>query len=140
MKVILLRDVKRLGRRHEVKEVSDGYAANFLLPKKLAAPATNEALAKQEQLIEQERKTRTEREALKIRIESEPIEIEAVKGARGEVFKGVSARDIERALRAKGLAGNYAVELDRPIKSVGEHDAVCNMGGGVRARVTVIVR
>lgn len=126
MKVILLRDVARLGKRSEVKDVPAGHALNFLIPQKLALPATPENLRR----IEKEHAHHAEKTAhheadFKVALETlskEAIELSAQANAQGHLFKGIHAADI--ALRFKELnipISADEIDLAHPIKEVGEH-------------------
>lgn len=128
MKVILLRDVARLGKRSEVKEVPDGHAINFLIPRKLAVIANPEALkrvaaeskshAEQEQHAEAAFKTSLEK------LSEAPTVYATEANAQGHLFKGVSAADI--AQQFSGVPGvtilKNQVVLEHPLKSVGVHE------------------
>lgn len=126
MKVILLRDVARIGKRGEVKEVPTGHALNFLIPRKLALPATPENLKR----TEQERAHNTEKaahhdadfKAALATLSAAPVELKAQANAQGHLFKGIRAADI--AVRFQELSIPIDVSeivLEQPIKEVGEH-------------------
>lgn len=126
MKVILLRDVAKLGRRHAVLEVPDGFALNKLIPQKLATPATPENLKKvlaRSEHIEQSATTKTEQfiDMLK-RAEGVVFEISMDANAQDHLFKAVKTADVVTAMNASGFAVEPAmVELSLPIKVLGEH-------------------
>ena len=99
MKVVLTKDVKDLGRSGQVKEVSDGYARNFLFPRKLAVPATESAL-RQVEAREKAAARRLEsetREAQRLaeRLKSQPLKILTKVGEQGRLYGSVTAADIE---------------------------------------------
>src|SRR5262249_34593798 len=107
MRIILLKDVPTLGRSGEVREVKDGYAQHYLLPRGLAAPATATNL----QQLKQTHKTAQQREArilqqaadLKARLEALVVEVHAKAGEGGRLFGSVTAQDIADAITRKGI-------------------------------------
>lgn len=129
MKVILLQDVKAQGKKGDIIEASDGYARNFLLPKKLAAPATTDVLNSKKisdeataRKIEQERQAAME---LKKKMEQMTVKISAKGGTGGRLFGAITTKEI-----ADGLLEQYNIEADKhkisianPIKSFGTYEA-----------------
>ena len=112
MKVILLKDVKGQGKKDQVIDVSDGYARNFLFPKKLAiiadAKATNELKGKEESKqhkIDEERKAATE---LAQKLSSITVKIKSTSGADGRLYGAVTSKDIVEALEA-----DFGIKLDK---------------------------
>lgn len=145
MKVILLKDVRNVGRHSDVKEVADGFARNFLLPKKLACPATAEKIAELEA-------SRARREA-EIKKEEEQLDakITALRGKtatvaarateKGGLFKVVSAKEISVAIREQHSLEipEAAVHFSEPVKTVGEHVIeLCGKSAKVDFGVVVI--
>ncbi len=124
MKVILIKDVPSLGRAGEVREVKDGYARNYLLPRGFAAPATDrnlQALAHSRQ-AQQQREARAVREAdaVKKQLESLVVAVHARAGEGGRLFGSVTAQDIADAITRQGIeVSKKQVELDEPIKTAG---------------------
>ena len=102
MKVILKQDVKNIGRKDEIHEVSDGYARNFLLPRGLAAPADanalNTARTKSEAKAHHEAEARAAAEALAARIKDRTVTIRVKGGASGKLYGKVTAKDVADAL------------------------------------------
>lgn len=143
MKVVLLEDVKGLGKKLDVKEVPLGYVRNFLLPRKLVEPATEASLLRLKKLKdgmeEQKRvlKGKLKRDAEAIGKLS--LEFPIKTGEKGEVFGSVSAKDIKAALRGKGFE-DQKINLAHPIKSLGEHGVEVILGEGIKARLAVKVR
>lgn len=135
MKVIFLQDVPRVGKRHDVKDVNDGYAANFLLPRKLAVVATKEALAELErrkQNIEIERAVQDD--LLKKNLEEIKGKVVHMKGKaddKGHLFQGIHAKEIVEAMRAEHHAevSADAIALDKPIKQLGEFEIPIEIKG-----------
>ncbi len=134
MKVILLRDVAKIGRRFEVKEVPGGHALNFLIPRKLAEMATPEALRRLEVDIKKKTIMSDRHDTnLKSALESlagAPVVITLSANAQGHLFKGVKAADIATALEAEGVhVKDSDVVLEQPIKEVGEYTIELKAGG-----------
>lgn len=143
MKVILLEDVKNLGRKFDVKNVANGYARNFLLPSgliKIATKQTLKALAQQKAAWEEKEKALIEE--LKKRAEEVrgvALEFPVRVGEKKEIFGSVKANDIEDVLTKKGFTG-LKPELNNPIKSLGEHRVKINLGKGIETEVKVILK
>ena len=140
MKVILLQDIRAMGKKNDVKTVSDGYAHNFLFPKKLALPATPENMTKRHILAAQE-----EHALVKLREDAGAMEKETFvfvlkKGAEGEVFSSITKDAIARALKEKGYAGIKSVDLRAPIKKIGAHAVAVHLERGIASTVTVVAQ
>ena len=127
MEVILRQHVDNLGRRGEIVKVADGYARNYLLPKKLALPAT----AGNKQHVERERKIfeareaeeRGQAQALAARLSALTISIARRVGDTEQLYGSVTASDIAEFLKEKGFeVDRRKLILPEPIKSLGEHD------------------
>ena len=124
MKVILLKDVEALGRAGDVREVKDGHARNYLLPRGLAAPATESSLHRLEQTKaaagRREARVNEELAALKGRLEKLVVEVRARAGEDGRLFGSVTAQDVADAIRRQGVeVSKKQIELDESIKSTG---------------------
>ncbi|MDK2856421.1 MAG: large subunit ribosomal protein [Bacillota bacterium] len=145
MKVILEQDVPRLGRKGEVVEVNDGYARNFLLPRKLARSATAGALKEVEALkrraAEKEARAAAEAKALAKRLAGRTVTIPARAGEGGRLFGSVTNQDVADAInRAFNLnLDKRRVELKEPIKAVGTYTVTVRLYTEVTAEVTVQV-
>lgn len=127
MKVILLQDVARIGRKGEVKNVSDGYAGNFLLPKKLAQVATPNAIASAEKLKKQ---TQQDKEVQKNILDKNiaglkdlKVEIKAKANEKGHLFSIIHPDEISGILKEKYHLDipSKIIEISKPIKETGEH-------------------
>src|SRR5437660_172621 len=129
MKVLLLQDIRGVGRKFEIKEVSDGYARNFLIPKKMAAVADEKSQAVKSQHDEQQAAALAELKAAVATLAKEPFVFNVKAGKHGEVFGSVSKNDIEKRLHATGYT-NCEVILPHPIKATGEHEVEINFGQG----------
>ncbi len=138
MKVLLLADVKGVGRRMEVKNVSDGYARNFLFVKKLARPYDEKAMQEKNEWEARQQKHATDVREEAERLAKTLLAFTVKTGIHGEVFGSVSEEDIARALSQNGFAGAAPV-LEKPIKELGTHEVSVRLGGGVRAlaRITI---
>jgi large subunit ribosomal protein L9 len=143
MKVILLRDVARLGKRFSVVEVPDGYALNQLIPKGMAEAATPENLKRVNARTDKQLSNKVNSEAefavALTALKATPITITVQANEQGHLFKAVKATDIAAAAAAAG----HGIPLDSialidPIKSVGDHVIVAKMGG-VRGEFTLTV-
>lgn len=143
MKVVLLRDVARIGKRHEVKEVPAGHAQNFLIPRQLALPATPENLKKVERLMAHtqagQEKQLTDFKTALTALAAAPLTITVEANAQGHLFKGIHAEDIAEAAQSAGHGILPAmVTLEHPLKSTGEHTVTLTCGS-VTETVTVVV-
>ncbi len=143
MKVILLQDVKGLGGKSEAKDVSDGYARNFLLRKNLAVQATPEALAslekrKKENDLKRE-KIFAELKAKASQIEHLTFHFELRVGEKGEVFGGIHAKEIAEKLAEAGFPG-AKLDLPKPIKSIGAVEVPVDLGKKVKTNVKIVVK
>lgn len=143
MKVILLQDVKNLGRKWDVKEVSDGYARNFLLPKKLTGIATKTELQKIEKLKEkeaiEEKKDLEKIQALADQLQGKAIVIKA-KNKDGKLFGSITTKDIVKELKKENIViSAKALTLEMPIKEIGEFEIRVNLEHGIETQLSVII-
>jgi len=144
VKVILNKDVKDLGKRGQVVEVSEGYARNYLLPRGLVAIATEGAARniEQEKLAQVRKKEREQKEAasLAARLNSVTVEIRAKAGENGRLFGAVTATDIANQLALAGIQmDKRRIELSSPIKAAGSYKIAVRVHPETMASVTVIV-
>lgn len=139
MKVVLLQDVRGVGRKNEVRDVNDGYARNFLIAKKLATPVTPEALAKKVAAESHDEALIQRMRAAAETLTREPLVFTAQAGEQGTLFGGISRDEILRALKKKGY-DVAAVELPHPIKALGEHKITVRFPRGITGEAKVIVR
>ncbi len=144
MKVILLADVKTLGKEGEVVEVSDGHAQNFLFPQNLGVPATAEAIRKRTEKIEVA--TRKEKKAMddigKIakRLDGYELTLEEKTSEGGKLYAAVNEKTIVSALKKAGFKiSEEMVKLESPIKELGEKDIIINLGLGFEADVKITI-
>ncbi len=144
MEVILREDVEKLGNRGTIVKVADGYARNFLLPKRLAVPAT-EANKK---IVEQERQAHLRREA-GLKSEAEElakllngvsVTIAQKAGEMEQLFGSVTSKDIAEALeKANYTIDRRKIHLEEPIKQLGQHDVEVRLHRDVHAMIQVNV-
>ena len=145
MKVILQQDVRGQGKKGQMVEVSDGYARNFLLPRKLAVSATAEnvnTMKQQEKAKKaQEAAEKAEAEATAKQLEGLMVKISAKAGEGGRLFGAVTAKEISEALAAQhGLnIAKTKLVLEDPIKSCGSYSLKCKLGHEVTGVVNVLV-
>ena len=145
MKVILLADVKGTGKKQAIVNVSDGYARNFLFPKKLAMEATpgaaKEIERKQaaERQREMERRAAAEKKAASLR--GKVIHVPAKCGAQGRLYGSVTGQEIADALRAQhGVeVDKRKIDLAEPIRTVGETEVQVKLYPEISAKMTVRV-
>lgn len=142
MKVILFQDVRGLGKAREIKDVPDGYARNFLLPRKLAEIATAEKRARAEKEKEAEEKARGElaekRRAEAREIEKMTLEFQLKAEEGGAPFGSVTHRDIETALEKKGFK-EVSVKQEKPLKVFGPHEVEFDLGSGAKGKLKIVI-
>ena len=145
MKVILQQDVRGQGKKGQLVDVSDGYARNFLLPKKLAVIATPENLntMKQQEKARkaQQAAEKAEAEALSKKLEGLTVKVAAKAGEGGRLFGAVTAKEISEALSAQhgvNIAKTKLV-LDEPIKACGGYQIKAKLGYEISGLVNVLV-
>jgi large subunit ribosomal protein L9 len=145
MKVILLSDVAKLGRKGDLIEVSEGYGRNYLVPRKMAEEATREKLEewKQRQNAMEKKARKEEEEARTHRnlIQGKQVVLMATAGDKGKLFGSVTAAQIADGIRAK-----FGIDVDRKdirlsgqIKEVGSYSLLIKLYPGVEAEMTVLV-
>ena len=144
MKVILLDDVTTVGRRGEVRDVSDGYARNFLLPKRLAMPATAGNLKNLDHIRTQQDakadRIRSQAESVRARIEALVCEERRQASEEGKLFGSVTAQDLVDFLEGQGVkVERRRVLLDEPIKALGETAVAIRLHPEVTAQLRVNV-
>lgn len=144
MKVLFLKDVPKIGKKGEVKDVADGFAYNNLIPRKLAAPATAENVKRAEQsqaatVHARAQKTETVR-MLAERTKETPLMIEVSANAQGHLFKGLRAQDVIVALKAQfgAVLDEKDVALAQPIKEAGIHEVPVH-GGDFRGSLHISI-
>lgn len=144
MRVVLLKDVSSLGRTGTVKDVKEGYARNYLIPRGLAAEATEGTLrvlaGQQRAQSERVQRERAEAEKLVASLEDAVIEIPVRGGEGGRLFGSVTTQDVAEALGRRGFrVTKKQVDLEEPIKTAGFYKVPVRLGPGIVARVDVNV-
>jgi large subunit ribosomal protein L9 len=146
MRVVFLDDVDNVARAGEIKNVADGYARNFLLPRKLAAAATTatvqQAEARARQLAKEQEKADDAARAVAEKLAASPIVISARAGAEGRLFGSVTASDIAEAVSARTGAPveHRQVVIDAPFKELGTYEVPVILTRNVRGSVSVEVQ
>ena len=143
MKVILLQDVKGKGKKGQLIEASDGYARNFLLPKKLAIEATADAINTKKMndkaTAERIAKEKAEALALSNKLREMTVVVTAKGGGNGKLFGSVTNQEIADALKAKAgvTMDKRKIVISDPIKNVGTYTVTCKLGYEINAPLTV---
>ena len=143
MKVILLQDVKGKGKKGQMIEVSDGYARNFMLPRKLAQEATADAIntMRMNDKAAAERAAKERAEALDIskKLREMTVVVTAKGGGAGKLFGSVTSQEIADALKAKSgiVIDKRKIVLSDSIKNVGTYTVQCKLGYEITAPLTV---
>ena len=143
MKVILLQDVKGKGKKGQMLEISDGYARNYLLPRKLAVEATADAMNTKKMndkaAAEKEAKERAEALEISRKLRELTLVVTAKGGGAGRLFGSVTNQEIADSLKAKsGISlDKRKIVISDPIKSVGTYTVQCKLGYEITAPLTV---
>ena len=145
MKVVFLADVASKGKRGEIREVADGYARNFLLPRGLALPATPSAI-KQTQALSKERAERQAREKEMIsevikRLEGVELLFKAKAGTKGRLHGSITSTAIASKLSeiADFEIDRKKVNLDQPLHELGSHEIKVSLGPGSETKIKVVI-
>ncbi|MDR0952328.1 MAG: 50S ribosomal protein L9 [Oscillospiraceae bacterium] len=145
MKVIFLTDVRGQGKKDEIKEVSDGYARNYLIPRKLAAQASADALnaikLKEKARLKQLEKDKALALELSKKLESLVVKVPARGGDGGKLFGSVTSKEISDALMAQhgiSIDKNKIVQPE-PIKAFGSYEIKCKLGFEQTGTLNVLV-
>jgi len=146
VKIVLLQNIKGLGKKYDIKNVADGYARNFLLPKKLAVIATEEIIRK----IENIKKTEEERtqelkklaEELAQKLSNHEFHFYPQINEKGALFASIKKEDIKKAIEdkfneIKNL--KWEVELDKPLKEVREYEITVRLSHEIKTKIRVII-
>ena len=144
MEVILREDIEKLGNRGQVVKVAPGYARNFLLPKKLAVAATpsNKKIIEQERQahLRKEAKAQGEAQELATLMTGTTVTIAQKAGENDQLFGSVTSKDVADALAAKNYSiDRRKIQLDEPIKQLGEFKVPVKLHKDVTAEITVVV-
>ncbi len=144
MKVILLQDIENLGKKYELKNVKDGYARNFLIPQKLAKPATREAMKwlevqteiiakRAEEQLKQVQETASKIDGLEVII---PVKV----GDEGQLFEKINVNKIAEKLAESGYkVEKKQIELKEPLASAGEFPIKVKFNDNLEAEIKVVI-
>lgn len=144
MKVILSKDVKDVGKVGDLVNVSEGFARNFLFPRKLAAEATEKRVKEWEHLKRvadaKKKKAIAERQAVLAKINGTTVTFKVAAGENDKLFGTVTTTDISKELDKAGHSVDRRdIHLEEPIKLLGQHKAVVRMGEGLEAKIMINV-
>ncbi len=146
MKVIFTEDVPNVARAGDIKDVADGYARNFLIPKRLAAVATTRSIDDAKKQMEKRARQRAETEAelrlVAAEIDGKEVVVKARTGGKEKLYGSVTSEDI-----ATAIENTFAVSVDKrkieitePIRQVGTYDVVVKLGADIEPTVKVTVK
>ena len=145
MKVILQQDVRGQGKKGEMIEVAEGYARNYLLPRKLAVPATADAMntmrLQEKAKRAEEARQKAEAQAMAEKLKGVVVKLTAKAGANGKLFGAVTSKEVSDALQSQHgieLAKNKIV-MEEPIKSYGSYELKAKLGFEISGTIYVVV-
>jgi len=144
MKVILIKDIEKLGKKYEVKEISSGYARNYLIPKKIAIQAT-EKLLKWAETKGEEQEKKAEEKLEKIsnsvsNIDGLEVEISVKTGDEEQLFEKINQQKISEALKELGYdIKKTQIELEEPLQEIGEFPVKLKFQDGLEAEIKIII-
>jgi len=145
LRVLLTKDVENVGRAGDVREVTDGYGRNFLLPRKLAIAAGKGAEAEAKRLrdaaTKREAKDRNEAQAVADEIDNKTVVVRLKVGAEDKAFGSITNQDVAAALKAQHRVeiDRHKIDMKEPIRTLGEHQVSLKLHRDVNAHVNVIV-
>ncbi|MGZ8528941.1 MAG: 50S ribosomal protein L9 [Candidatus Limnocylindrales bacterium] len=144
MKVILTKDVEKLGKSGEMRMVADGFATNYLIPQQLAVPAAGGAYrAWQHDIASREDKRireRGEAEIAATRIASTTLTMGVKVGEAGKLYGSITSKDIADALARRGIqVDRHKIDLEEPLKTLGTYKVAVKVYAGMTAEVTIVV-
>ncbi|MBI3638554.1 50S ribosomal protein L9 [Candidatus Wolfebacteria bacterium] len=151
MKVILTQKIPGLGNKYDIKNVSDGYARNFLIPRGLAKIATEQSIkeleTKRASYEKEEAEIKNKLEALAGDLAGREFNFAVKTGKKGEVFGSVSKDDIKSRIHAdidadlRGFIdeGDIEINLERPIKTLGEQEVDVDLSRGAKTKIKVLI-
>ncbi|MGC9167991.1 MAG: 50S ribosomal protein L9 [Desulfurella sp.] len=145
MRVVLLEDIENLGLAGDVLDVKDGYARNFLFPRKLALKATKENVKlieeKRNSIIKRAQKRLQLEQAKKEQLDGLTIELKAKAGEGGKLFGSIGTNDIYTALKEKQIeVDKKSIRLEDPIKQIGEYEVTIALFRDIKATIKVVVQ
>ncbi len=144
MEVLLKQDVKGIGKAGEIKKVAEGYARNYLIPKGLAVPATEEVIkaakANREAADRRAAKKRERGEAMAARLQAQPLRLKVKAGQSGKLYGSVTTKDLAEVIAAALGVPQFDkrnIRLKRPLRDLGDHEIEVRLPGKVTATVHV---
>lgn len=143
MKVVLIKNVDKIGKAGDIKDVADGFARNFLIPNQLAKPATEGAQAEAQKIAQeraaQEEKKLQQMQEVASQLDGREIIIKA-KAKEGKLFGAIKPADVVRELSDQKIElDENNIKIKQPIKEVGEHSLKVELDHGLEAEIKVIV-
>ena len=144
MKVVLLEDVEKVGKKYDVKQVADGFARNFLIPKNLAKVATKELIewtVIQKELLEKKAEENLKKsQTLASSIDGQEVIFQVKVGPEGQLFESINAQKISEKLRELGFEVKKSqIDLAEPIKEVGEYPVKIKFDHNLESQIQVII-
>lgn len=144
MKVIMLEDVENVGNKYDVKEVADGFARNFLIPKKLAKIADRDSLKwakkQKEKMIQKAEEELKKIQAIATELDGREIEFILKTGKKGELFESVNAEKIAKKIKELGFdLKKNQIDLKKNINEIGEFPVKINLNQGIEAEIKIII-
>lgn len=144
MKVIILEDIDNVGKKYEIKDVADGFARNFLLPKKLVKIADRNSLKwlkkQKESLAYRAEEDLKKIQTIATELDGREIEFILKAGKKGELFESINAEKIAKKIKENGVDLNKnQIELKSPIGEIGEFPVKINFNQGIEAEIKVII-
>lgn len=146
MKIILIKDIKGLGKKFDVKDAADGYARNFLIPRGLARPADEKSLKEiSAQKAIQEKKElelKTKLDNLAKKLAGQEFHFKVKTGKKDEVFGSVAKDAIISEIRKKYEETELSeaeINLEKPLKTLGEHLIEINLGEGIKTKIKIAI-
>ena len=144
MKIILLQDVENIGKKGEVKNISDGYARNFLFPKKLAKLATKQAIEELEKQKELEIKEAEEElkavQEIVSKIDGLEIEVPVKVDEEGKLYGSINEVEISKLFKDRGFdIKKKQIKIPQPIKEIGDYPVTILFDHGLEAEIKIIV-
>ncbi|MCK9578160.1 50S ribosomal protein L9 [bacterium] len=144
MKVILLKNVDKIGKANEIKEVPSGYARNFLLPKKLAVLATKDSISSLEQKIKTDKvkieKNIADNKTMAEKMKGMEVRIAVKIGDEGQLFESITRQKIAEKLNEMGFGvDKNHIEMDDHIKQKGDYNIKIKLDHGFETEVKVVV-
>lgn len=145
MKVVLVQDVPKLGKAGDVKDVTQGYGFNFLLPQGFAELASEGALKRVALMKAHREKEKSQKlsevQSLANAVSNRTVTVHVKVDENGKVFGSVNAKDIALAMREEGVEiEENMIALAKPIRAIGSHELMANIGEGITANFEVLVR